>query len=72
MALGRRLRMSYNPAWLLKHKIMEQMRERDDSKPLIGSVQVDDAFWCGERRGGKRGRGAAGKTPFVAGVCVQC
>ena len=38
--------------------------------PLHGIVQVDDACGGGERTGGKRGRGAAGKTPFVAAVQV--
>jgi len=71
MALSRHLGVSYNTAWLLEHKIMEAMRERDDSNPLTGSVQVDDVFWVGERRGGKRGRGAAGKTPFVAAVACS-
>ena len=47
------------------------LREHDDSKPLTGSAQVDDAFWGGERRGGKRGRGAAGKTLFVAAVACS-
>ncbi len=45
MALARHLGVSYNTAWLLKQKLMQTMRERDDSKPLSGSVQVDDAFW---------------------------
>lgn len=71
MALGRHFGVSYNTTLLLKHKIMEAMRECDDSKPLTGSVQVDDAFWGGERRGGKRGGGAAGKTPFVAAVACS-
>ena len=31
-------------------------------------VEVDDAYLGGERAGGKRGRGAAGKTPIVAAV----
>jgi len=44
------------------------MKERDDSQPLPGNVQVNDACLGGERPGGKRGRGAAGKTPFVAAV----
>jgi hypothetical protein len=39
-----------------------------DSQPLSGNVQLDDAYSGGERRGGKRGRGASGKTPFVATV----
>ena len=29
---------------------------------------MDDAYLGGARRGGKRGRGAAGKTPFVVAV----
>ena len=44
------------------------MKERDDSKPLRGNIQIDDVYWGGEKHGGKRGRGAAGKTPFVAAV----
>jgi len=34
MALSRHLGVSYNTAWLLEHKIMEAMREHDDSNPL--------------------------------------
>ena len=71
MALSRHLGVSYNTAWLLKHKLMQAMRERDDEMPLMGAVQVDDAYWGGQRRGGKRGRGAAGKTPFVAAVACD-
>lgn len=71
MALARHLGVSYNTAWLLKQKLMQTMRERDDSKPLSGPVQIDDAYWGGERRGGKRGRGAGGKTPFVAAVACS-
>ena len=44
------------------------MKEKDDQQPIGGIVQLDDAYWGGERRGGKRGRGTAGKTPFVAAV----
>jgi len=39
--------------------------EREDEKPLAGLVQVDDEYFGGVRDG-KRGRGAEGKTPFVA------
>ncbi len=70
MALSRQLGIGYNAAWLMKHKLMQAMRERDDSQPLFGPVQIDDAVWGGERHGGKRGRGAQAKTPFVA--AVQC
>ena len=68
--LKRQLGVSYNTDWLLKHKILQVMKERDDGLPLDGAVQIDDAYWGEERRGGKRGRGAPGKTPFLA--AVQC
>ena len=70
MALGRQLGVSYNTAWSLKHKLMQVMKERDESGPLGHIVQVDDAYLGGETRGGKRGRGAEGKTPLVAAVQV--
>jgi len=62
------LGISYNAAWRLKHKRMQAMKERDDSPPLSGNVQMGDAYLGGERPGGKRGHGAAGKTPFVTAV----
>ena len=68
LALGRELGVSYNTAWLLKHKLMQAMKERDDRQPLDGWVQIDDAVWGGEHGGGKRGRDAPGKTPFLAAV----
>ena len=71
LELSRQLGVSYNTAWSLKHKLMQVMKERDDTRPLGGWVQLDDAYWGGERRGGKRGRGAPGKTPFVAAVEIN-
>ena len=68
MQLHRQLGISYNAAWRMKHKLMQVMMERDDDHPLSGFVQVDDAYLGGERTGGKRGRGAADKTPFIAAV----
>jgi pimeloyl-ACP methyl ester carboxylesterase len=52
----------------MKHKLLQVMKESDDSMPLSGSIQIDDVYWGGEKHGGKRGRGAAGKTPFVAAI----
>ena len=67
--LGRRLGVEQATAWLMKHKLMRAMAEREAGKPkLSGRVEVDDAYLGGERPGGKRGRGAAGKTPLVAAV----
>src|SRR5215203_3219355 len=67
--LGRRLGVERQTAWLVKHKLMRAMAAREAEKPkLSGRVEVDDTYLGGERSGGKRGRGAAGKTPIVAAV----
>ena len=66
--LGRRLGVTQTSAWKIKHKLMQVMMERDAGKRLGGRVEMDDAYLGGERSGGKRGRGAAGKTPIVAAV----
>jgi len=49
------LGISYNAAWRLKHKRMQAMKERDNSQPLSGNVQMDDACLGGERLGGSVG-----------------
>jgi ribosomal protein L37AE/L43A len=64
--LGRRLGVTQSTAWKIKHKLAQVMMERNAAKKLAGRVEIDDAYVGGERRGGKRGRGAPGKTPFVA------
>lgn len=66
--LGRRLGVTQTTAWKIKHKLAQAMMERDATKRLSGRVEIDDAYVGGERTGGKRGRGAPGKTPFVAAV----
>src|ERR687894_1044025 len=67
--LARRLGLRQPTAWLVKHKLMRAMAAREAEKPkLSGRVEIDDAYLGGERPGGKRGRGAAGKTPVVAAV----
>jgi len=71
LSLKRQIGMPYNTAWSMKQKIMQVMKERDDSKPLSGIIQLDDVYWGGERRGGKRGRGSANKVPFVAAVSLN-
>ncbi len=66
--LGRQLGISQNSAWLMKHKLMQAMLEREGRRKLGGMIQLDDAYWGGVRRGHKRGRGSRGKTAFVAAV----
>ena len=71
LALKRRLGVSYLTAWLVHHKLMQAMSEREDRYVLEGQVQLDDAYLGGERSGGKAGRGSENKAPFVAAVSLS-
>ena len=68
LELMRYLGVCYKTAWLVKHKLMEVMRVREDARQLDGRVENDDAYLGGERLGGKTGRGSENKVPFVAAV----
>ena len=71
MDLARQVGVCYNSAWLMKHKLMQAMLEREQGRRLEGVIQMDDAYWGGRRRGYKRGRGTRAKTPFVAAVATD-
>ena len=60
--------LSYKTAWLLKHKVKELMRLREDSRKLSGRVEIDDAYLGSELSRGKAGRGSENKVPFIAAV----
>lgn len=66
--LRRFLGISDTAALRLKHKLQSVMKNADDTLKLHGLVQIDDVYWGGKSRGGKRGRGAPGKSPFVAAL----
>ena len=69
LALKRYLGVSYKTAWLLKHKLMQTMQERDACYRLHGRVEIDDAYLGGEREGHiNGGRKALNKTAFIAAV----
>jgi hypothetical protein len=68
LELERHLGVSYATAWLVKHKLLEVMRLREEDRQLTGRVEIDDAYLGGERSGGKTGRGSENKVPFVAAV----
>lgn len=68
LSLMRHLGVAYNSAWLIKQKLMEVMSEAEETRELSGRVEIDDAYLGGERTGGKVGRGAEGKVPFIAAV----
>ena len=68
LELQRHLGVSYRTAWRLKHKVMQAMVEREQSRQLKGFVQIDDAYLGGERNGGKVGRGSENKQAFLIAV----
>ena len=71
LKLARTLGISSTSALRIKHKLQQVMKEYDDQIPLRGLVLIDDAYCGGKKRDGKRGRGASGKTPFVAAIQVS-
>jgi hypothetical protein len=68
LELKRHVGVSYPTAWLLKHKIMQVMVDRERWRQLTGRVEIDDAYLGGEVHGGRAGRGSPNKVPFVAAV----
>ena len=69
LSLKRHLGVSYPTAWLVHHKLMQAMTQREARYTLDGQVQVDDAYLGGERRGDVGGtrRGTGGTRRGVGG-----
>ena len=68
LELKRHLDVSYPTAWLVKHKLMEVMFLREETRQLTGRIEADDSYLGGRRPGGKPGRGSENKIAFVAAV----
>ena len=69
MDLTRQLGVSYNSAWMVKQRLMQAMREREDSQPLRGIFEFDGAYLGGETCGDKRvtdGRKGSCETPGLS------
>lgn len=60
--LQRQLGVSYPTAFRMAHLIRQHMAKVDGDDPLDGHVEIDETMVGGVRTGGKRGRGAPGKT----------
>ena len=60
--LQRQLGVTYKTAWRMGHKIREHMARVDGDDPLGGSgktVQIDETFIGGHKKGGQGGKGKA-------------
>ncbi len=62
--LERQLGVTYKCAWRMAHEIRKLMADLDVIA-LFGQVEVDETYIGGKKSGGKRGRGAPGKTVVV-------
>lgn len=63
--LQRQLSVNYKTAWRMGHEIRKYLGFVDGDAPLGssgGHVEIDETMVGGKRSGGKRGRGAPGKT----------
>ena len=60
--LQRQLSVTYKTAWRMGHELRKYMAKVDGDWPLDGHVEADETMIGGKRSGGKRGRGAPGKT----------
>ena len=60
--LQRQLSVTYKTAWRMAHQIRKHMAEADGEWSLGGIVEADENYVGGKKSGGKRGRGAPGKT----------
>ncbi len=67
LELKRHLGVRYQAAWLMKHKLLQVMTEREASRVLDARVQIDDVYLGGERER-KHGRGSENKVSFVVAV----
>lgn len=62
--LGRQLGIAIATAWTIRRKVMHAMTRREGELMLLGVVEMDESYVGGAHKG-KRGRGAAGKTPVA-------
>jgi transposase-like protein len=60
--LQRQLGVTYKTAYRIGQQIRTLMEQADVGGLLTGHVEMDEAYVGGRRSGGKRGRGAPGKT----------
>jgi transposase len=58
------LGVTYKTAWTMLDRLRQAVAAEPLMRRLSGEVEIDDTYYGGHRKG-KRGRGAAGKTPVL-------
>jgi len=64
--LARQLELSYESSWYLLKRIRKAMGQRDQKYLLSGLIEMDDAYFGGQKHGGKRGRGTEQEPAILA------
>lgn len=67
LELKRHVGVRYKAAWLMKHKLLQVMAEREEQRVLDGRIEIDDAYLGGQKPG-KPSRGSQNKVSFVVAV----
>jgi transposase-like protein len=71
LRLKKELKIAYDTAWTISHKIRNAMKQRDEDYKLSGYVEMDEGFFGSPSEGeGKRGRGTD-KAPVVVGLSLD-
>jgi len=68
--ISKQLKLRYDTAWYLCHRIRSAMGERDTGYILSGYIETDDAFFGAPTSNGKRGRGTD-KEVVLVGVYLS-
>jgi transposase len=63
--LERHLGVTYKTAWRMAKQIRQLFQNQDQDGEVMCSIVEADETYVGGKRKGKRGRGAAGKTPVI-------
>jgi len=63
--IQRQTGVTYKTAWRIANRLRRHMSAFRDFSLLQGHVEIDEAYVGGVRHGGKRGRGAPGKTVVI-------
>jgi transposase-like protein len=58
------IQVTYKAAWQILTKIRKAIKRDPLTDQLSGHIEVDETYFGGRQKG-KRGRGAAGKTPVI-------
>lgn len=66
--IAKAIGVTQKTAWFMLHRVRYAVEHQDFMRPLEGMVEINEHCSGGKGPGGKRGRGAANKTPVLGMV----